>query len=112
MKDSIAPRCLRPAFDDDSLIANAGLAAAAAFLDRLGLEELADRRLTLSNPDAAPNPGDKLATLIRSALAGGDCIDDADVPRTGDTARALGFRVKAPSTLGTFMRSFKWANVR
>ena len=36
-------------------------------------------------------------------MAGGDCIDDADVLRTGGTACTLGGTVKAPSTLGTFL---------
>ena len=51
-------------------------------------------------------------TLVASALAGGDCIDDADVLRTGGTACALGCVVKAPSTLGTFLHSFRWGHVR
>ena len=51
-------------------------------------------------------------TLVASALAGGDCIDDADVLRTGGTACTLGGTVKAPSTLGTFLRSFRWGHVR
>ena len=51
-------------------------------------------------------------TLVASALAGGDCIDDADVLRTGGTACTLGGTVKAPSTLGTFLRSFRWGLVR
>ena len=51
-------------------------------------------------------------TLVASALASGDCIDDADVLRTGGTAGALGCVVKAPSTLGTFLRSFRWGYVR
>ena len=49
---------------------------------------------------------------MASALAGGDCIDDADVLRAGGTARVLGFTAKAPSTLGTFLRSFRWGHVR
>ena len=49
---------------------------------------------------------------MTSALAGGDCIDDADVLRTGRTACTLGCVVKAPSTLGTFLRSFRWGHVR
>ena len=53
-----------------------------------------------------------MLTLVASALAGGDCIDDADVLRTGGTARTLGGTVKAPSTLGTFLRSFRWGHVR
>ena len=43
-----------------------------------------------------------MLTLVASALAGGDCIDDADVLRTGGTTGAIGCAVKAPSTLGTF----------
>ena len=51
-------------------------------------------------------------TLVASALAGGDCIDDADALRTGRTAGTLGVTVKTPSTLGTFLRSFRWGHVR
>ena len=58
------------------------------------------------------NTGDKLMMLVASALAGGDCIDDADVLRTGGTACTLGGTVRAPSTLGTFLRSFRWGHVR
>ena len=58
------------------------------------------------------NTGDKLMTLVASAMAGGDCIDDADVLRTGGTAGAIGCVVKVPSTLGTFLRSFRWGHVR
>ena len=58
------------------------------------------------------NVGDKLLTLVMSALAGGDHIDDADALRAGGTGRVLGFTVKAPSTLGTFLRSFRWGHVR
>ena len=50
--------------------------------------------------------------LVASALAGGDFIDDADVLRTGGTAGAIGCVVKAPSTLGTFLRSFRCGHVR
>ena len=55
------------------------------------------------------NTGDKMMTLVASALAGGDCIDDADVLRTGGTACTLGSVVKAPSTLGTKMA---WKTIR
>ena len=51
-------------------------------------------------------------TLVASALAGSDCIDDADVLRTGGTAGAIGCVVKASSTLGTFLRSFSWGHAR
>ena len=53
-----------------------------------------------------------MLTLVASALAGGDCIDDADALRAGGTERVRRCRVKAPSTLGTFLRSFRWGHVR
>ena len=56
------------------------------------------------------NTGDKIMTLVASALAGGDCIDDADALRAGGTAGVLDCLVKAPSTLGTFLRSFETEN--
>ena len=57
--------------------------------------------------------GDKLLTLVASALAGGDFIDDADVKRTGGTDGAIGcVGQERQSTLGTFLRSFQWGHVR
>ena len=53
-----------------------------------------------------------MLTLVASALAGGDCIDDADALRAGRTSSVLGCMAKAPSTLGTFLRSFRWGHVR
>jgi hypothetical protein len=45
-------------------------------------------------------------------LAGGDCTDDADLLRCGQTSSVLGHRVMAPSTLGTFLRAFTFGHVR
>ena len=106
------PDRIQIAFDDHRLVANAGLILPATLARRLGLPQLADRRLDLGRAPGRANTGDKLMTLVASALAGGDCIDDADALRTGGTARALGGTVKAPSTLGTFRRSFRWGHVR
>ena len=66
----------------------------------------------LGDAPGRANIGDKLLTLVASALSGGDCIDDADVLRAGSTARVLGCVVKAPFTLETFLRSFRWGHVR
>ena len=106
------PDRIRIAFDDHRLVANAGLLLPATLALRLGLSELADRYLDLGNAPGRANTGDKLMTLVASALAGGDCIDDADALRAGSTGRVLGCKVKAPSTLGTFLRSFRWGHVR
>ena len=93
-------------------VANAGLLLPATLARHLGLRELVDRHLDLSGAPGRANTGDKLLTLVASALAGGDCIDDADALRAGGTVGVLGCVVKAPSTLGTFLRSFRWGHVR
>ena len=96
------PDRIQIAFDDHRLVANAGLLLPVTLA----------QHLDLGNAPGRANPGDKMLTLVASALAGGDCIDDADVLRTGGTAQTLGCVVKAPSTLGTFLRSFRWGHVR
>ena len=106
------PDRIQIAFDDHRLVANAGLILPATLGRHLGLPELVDRHLDLGRAPGRANTGDKVLTLVASALAGGDCIDDADVLRTGGTAGAIGCVVKAPSTLGTFLRSFRWGHVR
>ena len=106
------PDRIRIAFDDHRLVANAGLILPATLALRLGLPQLLRKHLDLGGAPGRANTGDKMMTLVASALAGGDCIDDADVLRAGGTARVLGFTAKAPSTLGTFLRSFSWGHVR
>ena len=102
------PDRIQITFDDRRLVANAGLLLPATLARHLGLPELVRQRLDLGDAPGRANTSDKMMTLVASALAGGDCIDDADVLRTGGTACTLGGTVKAPSTLGTFLRSFRW----
>ena len=106
------PDRVRIVFDDHRLMANASLLLPATLAQHLGLGELVDYHLDLGSAPGRANTGDKMLTLVASALAGGDCIDDADVLRTGGTACTLGGTVKAPSTLGTFLRSFRWDHAR
>ena len=93
-------------------MADAGLLLPATLAQHLGLQELADSYLDLGDAPGRANAGDKLLTLVASALAGGECIDDAAALRAGGTASVLGCTVKAPSTLGVFLRSFSWGHVR
>ena len=79
-------------------MANAGLILPATLARHLGLSQLVDRHLDLRDAPGRANTGDKMMTLVASALAGGDCIDDAEVLRTGGTDGAIGCVVKAPST--------------
>ena len=106
------PDRIQIAFDDHRLAANAGLLLPITLAHHLGLGELVDDHVDLGDAPGRANADDKLLTLVASALAGGDCIDDADALRTGGTAGAIGCVVKAPSTLGTFLRSFRWGHVR
>ena len=112
MRSSHSLDRLDTAFDDDRLVADAGLLMPATLAQHLGLKELVDEHLDLGDKPGHANRGDKLLTLVMSALAGGDCIDDAAALGAGGTDRVLGFTVKAASTLGTFLRSFRWGHVR
>lgn len=103
---------LGTSFDDDRLVADAGLLLPATLAAHLGLGELVDEHLDLGSAPGGANAGDKFLTLAMSALAGGDSIDDANALRAGGTGRVLGCPVKAASTLGTFLRSFRWGHVR
>ena len=106
------PDRIRIGFDDHRLVANAGLIPPATLALHVGLSQLVKKHLDLGDAPGRANTGDKVMTLVASALAGGDCIDDDAVLRTGGTACALGAVVKAPSTLGTFLRSFRWGHAR
>ncbi len=99
-------------FDDESLVADAGLLAAATLVDRLGLEALVDEVVGLGGRVGGANPGRKVLTLVASMLAGGSHIDHVGRLRSGSTTKVLGFEVMAPSTVGTFLRSFTWGHVR
>ena len=102
------PDRIHVAFDDHRLVANAGLLLPATLALHLGLPQLVDRHLDLGRAPGQANPGDKMLTLVASALAGGDCIDDDDALRAGGTARVLGCVVKAPSTPPRFREGRLW----
>ena len=73
------PDRIQIAFDDHRLVANAGLILPATLALRLGLPQLLRKHLDLGGAPGRANTGDKMLTLVASALAGGDCIDDAAV---------------------------------
>jgi len=100
------------AFDDERLVADAGLLLPVTLAAHLGLRALADTHVDLGAAPGRAHVGDKLLALVASALAGGDCIDDTNALRAGGTTAVLDQRVPAPSTLGTFLRSFRWGHVR
>src|SRR5947208_10999480 len=99
-------------FDDPHTVADAGLILPATLAQHVGLRELFEEHVDLGDAPGHANVGHKAMTLVHSALAGGDSIDDADALRAGSTQAVLGHAVAAPSTLGTFLRSFTWAHAR
>jgi len=112
MRSSHSLDGIATAFDGTQLVADAGLLLPATLAQHLGLREIVEEHLDLGQAAGRANAGDKLLTLVMSALAGGDTIDDANALRAGGTGRVLGFTLKAASTLGTFLRSFRWGHVR
>jgi Transposase DDE domain group 1 len=99
-------------FDDETLVADAGLIVPATLMVRLGLEALVNRTLRLVGRVGGARPGRKVLTLVAAILAGGSHIDHADRLRAGATDKVLPFKVMAPSTLGTFLRSFTFGHIR
>jgi len=99
-------------FDEPALVANAGLVLVATLAARLGVARLVDAVVHLDGRVGGAAPGRKVLTLVHAMIAGASHIDHADVLRAGSTAKILGHRVMAPSTLGTFLRSFTFGHVR
>jgi hypothetical protein len=99
-------------FDDEHVVANAGVMLPALLAGRLGIERLVDDCLDLGDRPGAANPGRKVMTMLSAFALGADCIADCDVLRSGQTEAVLGHRVVAPSTVGTFLRSFTFGHVR
>ena len=71
-------------------MANAGLLLPVTLAHRRGMGELVDNYVYLGDAPGRANAVDKMLTLVAAALAGGDCIDDADALHAGGTGQVLG----------------------
>jgi hypothetical protein len=96
-------------FDDPNLVSRAGLVPLMALAQRSGLGDLAGEHVRLG-PRRGVNPQVKVPGIVAGMIAGADSIDDLDVLRHGAMPGLFG-GVRAPSTLGSFLRSFTWGNV-
>jgi len=94
-------------FDDPNLIGSAGLVPVMRLAERAGLHDLLEEHLSV--PSA--NAGVKAAGVVAGMLGGADSIDDLDVLRHGAMAKVF-TGARAPSTLGTFLRTFTFGHVR
>lgn len=99
---------LEATFDRDGVVANAGLIVPATLMTRLGLEALINKWVRTGSS----RPGRKVLTLVAAMFTGATHIDHVDVLRAGATQAVLPFKVMAPSTIGTFLRSFTFVHVR
>lgn len=109
MQLSHTSAALSAVFDEPNLVGSAGLVPALALAEQAGLSRLAEEWLTV--PGSTGTAGAKIATLVGGMLAGADSIDDLDVLRHGGMGRLFG-GVRAPSTVGVFLRSFTFGHVR
>src|SRR5882757_7315732 len=97
-------------FDDPSLVSAAGLVPVVALAQRVGLARLAQTHLTVPG-GAGFAAGAKVSGVVAGMVAGADSIADLDLLRHGGMAR-LFTGVRAPSTLGTFLRAFRFGHAR
>src|SRR3954451_2801162 len=105
-----AGRAVDAVFDDSNLVSCAGLVPVMRLAETVDLAGLVGRRVRPQLSTGA-NPGGKVATIVAGMAAGADSIDDLDMLRHGGMGR-LFERVCAPSTAGSFLRSFTWGHVR
>jgi len=96
-------------FDDPHLVSRAGLVPVMALAERAGLGDLAGEHVRISRP-CGVNAQVKVGCLVGGMLAGAECIDGMDLLRHGAMGVLFG-GIRAPSTLGSFLRSFTWGNV-
>src|SRR3954449_10329118 len=107
MQLSHDPAVIDAVFDEGNLVSCAGLAPVLALAEQAGLSDLLTERLTVP----APNAPAKVRSLLAGMVAGADSIEDMDLLRQGAMDR-LFIGVRAPSTLGTFLRVFTFGHVR
>ncbi|MCW2898045.1 MAG: transposase family protein [Streptosporangiaceae bacterium] len=113
MQSSHAAAAVSSAFDDPNLIAYGGLEPVVRLAERCGLPKLAGEhvRLPASKDGTGAFPAAKLMSLVGGMAAGADSIDDMDRLRHGAMGRLFS-GVRAPSTLGSFLRSFTHGHVK
>ncbi|WP_109510003.1 IS1380 family transposase [Nocardioides speluncae] len=102
-----ASHTIRPSFDDPNLVSVAGLVPGLRLAESAGLYDLLAEQLSLDSPNATA----KTACVVGGMLAGADSIDELDLLRHGGMGRLFG-GVRAPSTLGTFLRTFTHGHVQ
>ena len=113
MQSSHAAAAVDVVFDDPNLIGDAGLVPVVALAEQIGLPELVTEHATITGAgnSAGANPAAKVMSLLAGMVAGADSIEDVDRLRhAGNTV--VFDQIRAPSTLGTFLRAFTHGHVQ
>jgi hypothetical protein len=105
-----SPARLDAVFDDPNLVVAAGLAPLLRLAEQAGLHRLASERVRMAGP-AGANADAKIGSIVAGMLTGADSIDDLGVIRHGGINRVAD-GMRAPSTLGTFLRALTWGHAR
>jgi hypothetical protein len=100
---------IHASFDDPNLVSRAGLVPVMALAERAGLGGLAAAHVRPGQA-CGVNAAAKVSCLVGGMAAGADSIEDLDVLRHGALPALFG-GLRAPSTLGSFLRAFTWGNV-
>jgi hypothetical protein len=100
---------IHAAFDDPNLVSQAGLVPVMAVAQRAGLADLAGEHVRIGHR-CGVNAHLKVPCLVAGMIGGADSIDDLGLLRHGAMLALFG-GIRAPSTLGSFLRSFTWGNV-
>src|SRR3954452_895850 len=110
MRLSHGSSALSATFDDPNLVSTAGLAPVLALAQDCRLGDLVVDKLTLKAKGGV-NAQLKVPALVAGMVAGADSIADMDLLRHGGMGRLFA-GIRAPSTLGTFLRKFTFGHVR
>jgi len=113
MQSSHAAAAVDVVCDDPNLIADAGLVSVVALAEQVGVPELVAEHVTITGAanSAGANPAAKVMSLLAGMVAGADSIEDVD--RLRHAGNAVMFdQIRAPSTLGTFLRAFTHGHVQ
>jgi hypothetical protein len=107
MQVSHTPAAVSAAFDDPNLVAYAGLVPVMRLAERCGLGFMVREKVKLpgGRNGAGAAAEAKVTSIVAGMAAGADSIDDLAVLRHG-AMPAVFAGLRAPSTLGTFLRTF------
>ena len=109
MRLSHTPSRTSAVFDDPNLVSHSGLVPVMALAERAGLPELLAEHVRPGG-ECGVNAHLKVGCLVAGMAAGADSVEDMGLLRHGAMDMLFG-GVRAPSTLGSHLRSYTWGNV-